>query len=514
MGSMKTRLLIAVGVAALVVGLCLAPSAASTTEAREGAPAGEAARDFNVFYLDPYPAGAGAVSEAVAATPVEKPTDPAVFATVPSAPDPAVSAPAPEVGEPAPAEGEEPEEAVDDPTGDPRVSAVNPDRPSPSNLNAEYNFGWGIWTRVILSWDGVSDPGFRRYYVLRWTGADYGAMHTIFYDLAALEPAALSYVQDFEYQAQLLGQPGWTDAERKAILEDAEADLDALNYYIATTPGAEELLNQYAALADIAQTTNTNYTDWDIDYDDYYMYAVAAAYAGGDTSLLSNEELIYSVYIDGDPLASPNGFSATAYDPGVALSWERNTEDDLAGYNVYLVEGGTPYRLNSELIEFGTEFFHDTGVEGAVYRVEAVDLWGAASATAEAVSVLAPATVYEEDDPAWQYAGLWVKENYIESGGDVIMVADGAGSTASVAFTGRRIKLYVSSYWQCGDARLWVDGVEYGTCSLYSPDITWDVDVFTVTGLEEGGHTLTVEVLGVGGPEGYNFVNVDFAEAR
>jgi hypothetical protein len=360
----------------------------------------------------------------------------------------------------------------------------------------------------------VSDPDFLRYYVLRWAGADYGAMLAIFNELAALEPDALPYVQDFTYQGQLLGQPGWTDAERKAILEDAEADLDALNYYIATTAGAQSLLSEYVALADIAQTTNTNYTDWSVDFDEYYLYAVAAAYAGGDTSLLSNEEIIFAVYIDSGAPAQPAGFSATAYDPGVALSWQRNTEYDLAGYNVYLMDGGTPYQLNGELIEFGAEFFHDTGVEGATYQVRAMDLWGAESTPAGAVSVLAPATVYEQDDPAWQFAGQWVEENYIESGGDVLMVAEDLGSTASISFEGRRVKVYVSTYWQCGDLRVYVDGRDRGTYSLYSANTTWDIDIFVITGLDQGGHTLTLEVLGSGGPEGYSFANMDFIEVR
>jgi len=507
MGYVRPRLFIAIGIAVLVVGLCLAPCVASTSNASQQAVGEAGAPGFSMFYLETSLERAETANEAVAVTPEAPPA-------AMEAPNSAPAAPAPAVEEPAPGEEGEPEGPVGAPADDPKTSAVNPARPHPDNLVADYRFGWGVWTRVILSWDGVSDPDFLRYYVLRWAGADYSAILTIFNSLAVLEPAALPYAQDFQYRGQLLGQPGWTDAERKAILEDAEVDLDALNYYIATTAGAQSLLNEYVALADIFQTTNTSYTDWSVDFDEYYLYAVAAAYSGGDTSLLCNEEIIFAVYIDGNPPAQPTGFSATAYDPGVALAWERNTELDLAGYNVYLVDGGTPYKLNSELITFGTEFFHDTGVEGATYQVEAVDLGDAASTRASAVSVLTPATVYEEDNPAWQYAGLWITENYIESGGDVIMVTDGVGSTASIAFNGRRVKAYVSTYWQCGDARIWVDGVEYGTYSLYSVGTTWDVDIFVLTGLDQGGHNLTIEVLGSGGPEGYNFVNIDFVEVR
>ena len=515
MDYVKSRIVVVAALFLLLAGLCFLPAIAGTArQAGEGEVQGTAC-EYSVFYLEDPPAvTADAADDAVAVTNAA-PAATKPLPAAPSAPEaPVEEAPVDEA--PAPEEPLEPAPEREDPPDEFKISAVNPSRPHPDNLVAEYRFNWGIWTRVRLSWDGVSDPDFLRYYVLRWTGADFGSMMTIFNDLAALEPAAQPYVQDLQYQGTLLGQPGWTDAERKAILDDAEVDLDALNYYIAVTPGAGSLLSQYVALADIAQTTNTNYTDTDISsFNDYYLYAVAAAYVGGDTSLLSNEEVIFSVYVDGSTPAQPTGFTATAYDPGVGLQWNRNTEYDLAGYNVYLMEGGTPVQLNSSLIEFGTEYFHDTGVSGSTYLVEAVDLWGNASPPAAASSALAPTTIYEEDDPAWQLTGEWVSEDYVLDGGAVLLVGRDAGATASITFTGRMVKVISAYYWTCGEVRFYVDGQLQGTRSLYNPSTQWHMQPFVITGLAKGQqHTLTIEATGVAGPGGYSFVNFDYVEVR
>ncbi|MDY6794919.1 MAG: hypothetical protein SWK76_06525 [Actinomycetota bacterium] len=512
MGYVRTRTLIALATFALFAGVCLMPSLVSIS----GSTGQALGQDTGCDILATYSQCVVEMFKEVggeAVTVEEARVEPKAPVAMVTAPIP--TAPVPQPVADVPVEVEEPDEGTkpeDVPPDDFAVSAVNPDRPVPSNLNADYRYGW--FYRVILTWDGVDDPDFLRYYILRWTGDDFEAMVGVFQQLAEIEPSAQPYVDDLWYQAELLGQPGLTDAERRDFLEDVQSDITNLFAIMVATPGSGDPLNQLVSLADVGNTTSTRYTDWNIEYSQHYMYVVAAAFGGGDTSAPSNCETIYTVYVDTNSPAQPKGFTATAYDPGVGLEWSRNTEEDLAGYNVYLVDGGSPVVLNSELIEFGTTFFHDAGLADATYQVVAVDIAGYSSSPASATSVLVPATIYEDDDPAWQLAGLWVTENYVESGGDELLVAEDAGSTASISFNGRRVKIFTASYWTCGDMRVYVDSEDMGLHELYSAETLWAVEAFVVTGLDDGTHTLSIEVAGTGGADGYNFVNFDYVEAR
>lgn len=77
------------------------------------------------------------------------------------------------------------------------------------------------------------------------------------------------------------------------------------------------------------------------------------------------------------PPAPPEGLSSIYSAGAVELIWTANTEPDLAGYNVYRLEGSTPQRLNKDILK--TPIFRDTtATAGATlsYDVTAVDLSG------------------------------------------------------------------------------------------------------------------------------------------
>jgi hypothetical protein len=285
---------------------------------------------------------------------------------------------------------------------EPKQSAVNPDRPAPTNFTATFDYDG---TRdVVTSWTGRAFF----YYVLRWSEDDFSSMLDIFERLADLDPTLEPLVDDLETQFTRLDQSGLTYEERNGILDDTEAAVDPLFYALVRTPGAEGFTDEIVALADAYDVLwFTTYNDGSTGDDTYYLYGVSAGYFNGDTSPLSNTDGVFTVAEDGGDPATPTGFTATAYDPGVALEWDRNTENDLAGYDVYVMQGGTPVKLNTSFITAGAEFFYEDieDAGGTTYRVRAVDLWSRQSIPASAVSVLAPATVYGPDDPAWQYSG-------------------------------------------------------------------------------------------------------------
>jgi hypothetical protein len=450
---------------------------------------------------------AGIIQVKAAAAPAQPVVEQPAVAAAPASP--VVQAPV--IKDP---EGQKPPEDVNVPgegkTPDNPVVAAPP--AAPSNLTLNYNISA---RRMELSWSPVNDPDLDRYLVKKWDQDDSDQLGVIFTQLVSLNPAAGPYLEDALTQIENLGQSGLTYTERLNILEALEVDLDALFGIMATTPGAEQLMASALALATESRTRNTYYNDWNFTANYYYFYIVMARNKSGEVSGLSNCEMAFSVVDNGSAPARPTGVTATAYDPGVGIQWSRNTETDLAGYNVYLVQGPSRTKLNTAgLITTGTAFFYDAGVAGAVYGVTAVDVANREGQIRTATATLAPATVYDVDNPAWQFTGQWVRENYTDSGGSVLQVAQNAGSRASITFTGRRVKVFTAYYWTCGDVRFYVDDFDYGTRSLYYPSTQWHMQPFVVTGLAQGQHTLTIEVVGSGGAEGYNFTNFDYVEVR
>ncbi|MHB8842006.1 MAG: S-layer homology domain-containing protein, partial [Candidatus Aquicultor sp.] len=83
------------------------------------------------------------------------------------------------------------------------------------------------------------------------------------------------------------------------------------------------------------------------------------------------------------PPAAPKNLHLVANQGTIELAWDKNTESDLAGYNIYRrVKGksGDAVKLNSELIK-GTSFTDTTVLVGTtyIYYVVAVDTAGGAS---------------------------------------------------------------------------------------------------------------------------------------
>ncbi len=410
----------------------------------------------------------------------------------------------------------------------PAASAINPDLPGPSDLTGNYTYSPGN-PRIELSWRGVSHPDFVAYEVERWESGDFASMAEVYAYLCEIDPEAAAYAKDFASQVEVLGMQGLTRTEREDAMAALRKDVDALNAIIAGNPKAADLWEKLLSLAESARTRKTGYTDRKLATDTYYLYVVVALYLSGESSAPSNGAALFAYRYSYQPPKVPTGFTATAYDPGVGLEWSRNLESDLAGYDVYRLEGSTPVKLNGELITRGTEFFHITGVEGMVYQVVAVNITGQRSAPASATAVLAPAVIYDADSPAWLYpAGTWARENYtqLEVGGRVLRVGSGAGSRAALTFTGRRVKVYSARYWSCGTVNYYIDGRLMGSFDLYhdggyTPEgggaykpALWKQLTFQVTGLPRGQHTLVVEASGIPGAGGLDFVNFDYAEVR
>ncbi len=406
--------------------------------------------------------------------------------------------------------------------------------PAPDNFTVTYTTVKPNNT-AHCSWNAVNVPTAQRdlanrYCVYRWDQDSYDLVRRCYLRLVDYEPAAGPYFTDLDRRVSIMiDSSGLTVTERQALLDEIEVDVDALNDIMcsSTDNNVAKLLEKLKGAAKATCTNNTSLSVGGHADNTYYWYAVVTrGNRGIDTSPLSHTEAIFATTKSGKPLSQPKDVTAKAFDPGVFVEWSRNTEPNLAGYNVYLVSDTRWTLLNtSGLITTGTEYYYAAGTPGQTFGVRAVNTSDKASSNSEtARAVLQPATTYAADDAGWSTTDIWKVENYSQlpppfTGVANLLVAQGSGATASHAFTGRRVKLYASTYWSCGAAEILIDGQPVQTVNLYKAPVdgdyspSWGVNVFTVSGLSAGKHTIAIRCLGRGGDQGYNFVNVQYIEA-
>jgi len=138
----------------------------------------------------------------------------------------------------------------------------------------------------------------------------------------------------------------------------------------------------------LADSATATYTDTSAAFGIRYLYMVQAL--DGE---LRQSELSKSVEItpkDEFPPAVPGGVSAVAGVESIELSWERNTEDDFAGYNVYRAVGDAAFEKLAGPID--APVYSDRAIEmGKRYRyaVTAIDTIGNESARSAVVEATA-----------------------------------------------------------------------------------------------------------------------------
>jgi hypothetical protein len=142
--------------------------------------------------------------------------------------------------------------------------------------------------------------------------------------------------------------------------------------------------------AELATTTAPEYLDASAEFGKTYTYQVLAfaAVAPQKEAQSDLSEETTKLYKDEFPPAAPAGLVATPSPASVELSWESNTEPDLAGYRVYRSTAGGAFEKIADVNEIPT--YSDHAVErGKTYRytLTAVDKSGnesGRSATVEA----------------------------------------------------------------------------------------------------------------------------------
>jgi fibronectin type 3 domain-containing protein len=177
-----------------------------------------------------------------------------------------------------------------------------------------------------------------------------------------------------------------TGANRQVFLDwndNTEWDLAGYHIYRSTTNGTGYFQITPSLLI------SSNFTDTGLIGGITYYYIVRGVDDAGNISIPSNQA--HAAPIDDAPNA-PTGLSAaTPFERMVQLDWNDNTEDDLAGYNLFrsTTSGSGYQQVNTDL--FTGSNFTDTGRTGGIwyyYIVQAVDTAGHISANSTEASAL------------------------------------------------------------------------------------------------------------------------------
>jgi hypothetical protein len=122
-------------------------------------------------------------------------------------------------------------------------------------------------------------------------------------------------------------------------------------------------------------------------------------------------------------------------------------------------------------------------------------------------------TRYEETDASVKYTAGWVQRNpndWVAWSGGSVQESVVPGARATFTFTGTSVTWIGYRSVDSGIARVFVDGALVSEVDLFARRNESNARIFTVQGLAEGTHALTIEVTGLKNPESqFNLVLVD-----
>ncbi|MFC1514150.1 fibronectin type III domain-containing protein [candidate division KSB1 bacterium] len=116
------------------------------------------------------------------------------------------------------------------------------------------------------------------------------------------------------------------------ITWEANPESDVAGYNIYRTTGSDDI-NSYTNIAD---TTGTSYKDIGLEYTTSYFYRITAY----DITLNESEksEAVTGIPLNTLPPDSPVNVAAVGRNlifPEIEITWDKNTESDIAGYKIY-----------------------------------------------------------------------------------------------------------------------------------------------------------------------------------
>ena len=144
-----------------------------------------------------------------------------------------------------------------------------------------------------------------------------------------------------------------------------------------------------AALAKLDESDKPTYLDTTVDFGAAYRYFIQAL--AGETRQSEISDIVSITPLDKFPPAVPSNVSAVAGSGSMELSWDRNTETDFAGYNIYRSENGGAFEQITGSLQ--TPVYSDRAITAGrkyFYAITAVDQAGNESARSVAAEITAP----------------------------------------------------------------------------------------------------------------------------
>ncbi len=184
----------------------------------------------------------------------------------------------------------------------------------------------------------------------------------------------------------LIKKDGTKNAVQLYWKQNSELDLAGYNIYRSTTPGSGYQRINYSLIQ------VSTYEDEQVVDGNRYYYVVTAVNTVGGESGYSNEVEVYVPPAIATP-NPPQGLTAKYLRSEVRLSWKRNLELDLAGYNVYrsTTSGSGYQKINGSLISKNKPQYVDKQtIKGSTYYyvVTAVNKSGGESGYSNEVKVI------------------------------------------------------------------------------------------------------------------------------
>ncbi|MEW5691845.1 MAG: fibronectin type III domain-containing protein [Candidatus Hydrogenedentota bacterium] len=160
----------------------------------------------------------------------------------------------------------------------------------------------------------------------------------------------------------------------------------------------------YKRYSDTIPGSLTQWADTGLTNGNTYWYYLTAVNTSGTEGLASS--IVSGTPTANGPPTPTSGLSATPGNQTVLLKWNKNTESDLAGYNVYrgLVSGGPYTKINGSL-NSDTDYLDTTVSNGVTYYyvVTAVDTADNQSAYSSETSATPNVLASQDNDVWWSH---------------------------------------------------------------------------------------------------------------
>ncbi|MBY8879656.1 hypothetical protein [Actinacidiphila acidipaludis] len=248
--------------------------------------------------------------------------------------------------------------------------------------------------------------------------------------------------------------------------------------------------------------------------------AHGTSYAGDEHIVGNHVHSVMGALFDGGPIYTLGGLSSPSEFTGNVLA------ECIDGCNmIYHDEGSSQWNTHDNLVRYGNgslwvnlwtpsihdDAIHDNWSDTAAYNNNGTNIsfqqatvvddgnWPAA---AQAIIAAAgpgtpPGAVADDDDLRVSYSGSWSSSGS-RGVGDLdngVHYAQHDGASATISFTGTGVGFLTETNSDEGDIGITLDGVAKGTVSAATPERHAQQKLWSVSGLTDGPHTLTVTKL-------------------